>query len=538
MTINNNIRICLEYNLISSEIRLYSDLIDEYKYGTPEFVHYIYKLISSNQWHEGLDKNLLYYEDYFLPEIQLWNILVKSSHIIKFILFLYSFNNYNKNIFIYISNDYKIEEFIIYVLKKMNVTYEIIRLNKKTLLHIPTYKEIRYKQYSGFRNSLKRIPLFFINFYKKKTINGIYFQGYFSTRDMMEYLNENFVTDLKFKKLLSRNTPRLFQYPTKCNRTIRFSKDNSIIDFIKLDNVLFYLFKQIYLSHIHEVKCLISGITLKLKKMNIKNVILMHDLPLVHIIIAKYIKKNKGKVMLYQHGLREYSYLDNKDILKNFDGIFCWCGYEKNMYKDINNKFQLVEAGYPYLHSLKGQKNERDSYNLREIVITILPPISLIEIVDRFNKEINDLISIIKILLKLGVKKENIIIKIHPGHLNKDFFVNILNDYLDENSIVKEESMISVVKRSDILIGPMSTAAYESIFLNTPYIFFNKYSKFYTNHILNDIKIPTFERVEELEDILLDFKYPNFTALQEKMLYKYTYNETIEIINNTFGVIN
>jgi hypothetical protein len=537
MIVNNNIKICLEYNIISNEIKFYTDLIDEDKYGTPEFVHYIYKLLSSDKWHKDLDKNLLYYEDYFLPEIQLWDIWVQISHIIKLILFLYSFENFNKNIIIYVSKNYEIEEFIIYILKIMNIKYEIVRVNEKTISHIPTYKEIRGKQYSGIKNSFKRISLFLINFYKKKTADAIYFQGYFSTKDLMGYLNENFVTDLKFKGFLSRNTARLFQYPTKCNRTFLFN-NNTIIDLITLDNILLNLFKQIYLMNIYQIKCFINGITKKLKKMNIKNVILMHDLPFAHIIIAKYIKKNTGTVMLYQHGPREYSYLDNKYMLKNFDGIFCWSEYEKNMYKDINNKFKLVEAGYPYLYSLKGQKKERNSYELKDIVITILPPISLIEIVDRFNKEIHDLISIIKILLKLGVKKENIIIKIHPGHLNKVFFINILKDYLDENSIVKEESMISVVKRSDILIGPISTSAYESIFLNTPYVFFNKYSKFYTNHILNDIKIPTFEKVEELENILLDFKYPNLTALQEKMLYRYNYNETIEIIKNTFGVVN
>jgi len=490
-------------------------------------------------WYIKNGKDITSYKNISLGKAFNFNFRTEYSEEINLVLMIFSFNNINQNYKIFISKNYNININLFEIMKLLKIKYEIIRTTD--IINDVLVKKIAIVKDSFLKSFIKECIVLFNNIFKKKCKKRTFFQGYHSTKELIKYLDNNFVTDqLPYKEIIFSSNKSLYFNPNnslgdkiESNITACFSEANFI-----MSDVMAILMNNHYLENKTKYTKFIDSIFTNFKKLNIQNAILMTLKTGVSSVISQYIHLINGKVYLYVHGIRDFGKsVSRGDLVGAADGILCWSEFDYSKYKKLDRNLKLFKAGYPYFNTLQPLKRVNSTKN-KDMKILILPT-GIFKLPGFDNqKSFNSILELIRELLLKGYNKDNIIIKIHGGNLNLEFFKNYIGDFFPKENIVQKENILHLMKKSDIIIGTISTSIYESLFLGIPYILYDKHLDLFNENILMSLNIPYFSSGNEVVNFLDDFKYPDIGSLKKEMLYSSNYEEILKILHQINSIPN
>lgn len=524
-----NIKICFEYHLANENIYFLDDLIDKDK------LEYFNQLLLkySKEWYiTYIDKTL--YKDISIGQAINFDFRANCALELKILFVLFSHENLSKNLEFHVSKEYDIKNDILLFLDVLSISYTVVRKNEVVPVIVNLYNVVHKESY--LKRTFRNILAFSNNILKEKAKKRAFFQGYGSTKKLISLFDNEFVTDQLFPNIdyiFSRKSPLYFNPSLPFDSKIDNCSHQQNISDQTIESCLEYLVVNFYNKILSDIKKLIDYIEEIFSKLNIKDTVLMCEIPMVSSIISQLIHKNNGKVYLLNHGLRDFG---TEAIMHNFDdidGVFCWSEYEYNFF---NSKgVHCVKCGYPIFREIEIIKNDNIQIN-KKSKICILPDLHFEYWNFNQKKSLEDLLFLVSELTAHGYDRNNISIKIHPGLMNIDFFELLFNDILPKENILKDKSITTVIKEHDLIIGPFSTAIYETIFLGKPYVVYSSYSEFFEENIIRDIGFEIFNSttIDQLIKYLDNFYYEEFDTLKKKLLYDNSYAEVNKIISNEF----
>jgi hypothetical protein len=518
------INICFEYQLRDNDVKFIDDFMsyDEFQKANS----LLYDVLDT--WSNTFENVDFSYKGIFIPDTMKFQFISNNTLELQLIFLIYT--HQIKNINIVISKNYIIKNSLLEILKILKVEYKIIKHDiileliykpATTIKKDPFIKKYIRNIISYINNSIK------ISFSNRN--HRTYIQSYHSNLNLMEQLDDGFVSDNFPKKtnlMLDKNKTIYFN-PTLLNSsTSKIYDDFSINNEELLEDFLINFIYQYYKNNLEVFYEMIDHITINFKKYNVKNAIINTELVLVNNIVSQVIKRNNGKVYLLNHGIRTYSACHYHGRHKNYDDVFCWSKFETTIYSSLSKHLKCINLGYP--HFLLNE----NKINYKKIVnpsICILPDIHF-ELWDvNYAKALDSMIILIKYLKENNFC--NISIKIHPGVMNKAFFADILSEYIDESKIYMNESINEIISISDILIGPISTAYYDSTFLDTPYLVYVDEKKFSHNIFeFLDIAIYNTTNLDKLISKIGSIDEKEITSIKKKLVYNNSIDEMVNII--------
>lgn len=507
--------ICFEYQLRNRDTSFFVDLINTEKYE-----NFNNDLMNSlEQWYLRLDQTSLYYKEIFIPDIIKYEIFARSALELQCIFFLFSFSP--DMIVFHISKNFIVPQSIINILKSFNISYQIIK--EDIVLHEITKAYSITQKDSFWKNLIRFFYKAINNMTKRGGAPRVYFQSYHSTKKLVQGLDEHYVSDLfprSFYSILSKNSFIYFN-PALLNITFSSPFDlNFKLERESISEVLNTIV-QIYFKINYDTLCtMIDNIILNFNRFQVKDAVINSELPIVNRIIAQYIKNiSGGSVYLLNHGVRSFSKKLYHEKFINFDKVLCWSDFEHRQYQKINKNLDLIKFGYQEFPKNKRAKTVHLMDKEKESRIVILPDMHFQYWDINYAKSLDDLVALIATLKLNGY--QNISIKLHPGHMNKRFFADILKDYISTDSIFMYEPIHEILIEKDVVIGPLSTAFYDAIYMNVPYVVYANNQTKFSNNILENFSLPIFARddLEKLVDYLKNKKPINSERLRKHLLY-------------------
>ncbi|NQY23179.1 MAG: hypothetical protein HRT41_04050 [Campylobacteraceae bacterium] len=530
------IRVCFEYQLINSDTLFISDCIEFKKYQ--EFNEKLLKIAAN--WYMKDDVDITLYKGISIGKSIDFDFRASNVTELQVLFVLFSNDNLSKEIKFIISDNYVIKDTLVFLLKLLGVNYSFFKSDLKAISIVNSYN-IFYKD-SIFKKTLRNNITWSNNFFKRNKKEKSFFQGYSSTQKLISYFNNAIVSDQLFvsiNHIMSSNKTLYFNPTIVNNKSKNLVLNNLEENNFKNNNIeeiLEIMLTRYYNKLVNKAIATIDNIVIKFKQLNIMNVILMCEIPLISSLISQIIHKRQGKVYLLNHGVRDFSIKAIMNNINQLDGIFCWSKYELDFFNKYNNRIKTIPCGYPIFLERKREKEKKLNIS-KSSKILILPDLNFEYWDTSIKKGLDDLLLLIKKLINVGYNRNNITVKIHPGTMNIDFFYYLLDGLLEEKNILKDGNINEIIDKNDLVIGPFSTVLYESIFLNTPYIVFGSYLELFTENIFYNLNIPIFnsKTIHELIKYLDNFDYIDFDKLKDKMLYKNNYKEVCSIIKNEFN---
>ena len=229
--------------------------------------------------------------------------------------------------------------------------------------------------------------------------------------------------------------------------------------------------------------------------------------------------------------LRE-DWIKFEEILKNI-------GIKKLFHFTDKSNLESIKMGYPSFLELVKKKNKiEERKSLEESKVLILPLITS-ENYDISRKDVIKLHkNIINMLLKLGIKKKNIFLKVHPGRSNPRFYYEVYKENLLEENIYKDFSLVELINLSDFVIGGASTVIYEASFLDKPYFTYEITPRKYklSDNVLHQKYINVATSINQLKDNIINGNDQNIKRFKDTNLYKYNYTDCVDILYKNINV--
>ena len=524
---DNTINICFEYQLRTADCRFVDDYLTKDDYDKANNLLFN----SFGNWYNKFPESFSY-KNVFIPECIKFQFL--STHTIELQLIFVVFFKKVEKLNIFVSKDYKFRENFIEVLNSLTVTYKIEKID----IHLhQIYKQPTMIKKDLLIKSLLRKTIMFINNVVKYFFHSdgsrIFIQYYHSSLSLIQQLDSYFVSDYfpKDLKHILNNKGTLYFNPIITNSLNMTQKVKyPLSNFDNLEDLISNLLFQFYITNKLKFETIIDNIDKNFKTFNVTNAIINTELPFVNQVISQVVKHKGGNTYLLNHGIRTYSQCHYHEQHKNYDGVLCWSEYEQKKYSLIDSNIKCTKFGYP-LYS-----NRREPFvyeNKMNPNICILPDMHF-ELWDvNYAKALDSLLILIKKLKDYGFTK--IHIKLHPGVMNKKFFVELLSEYISEDHIYMNEKISDIIQISDVLIGPVSTAFYDCIFLNKPYLVYYDEEKFNSN-IFEELNCEVYnsELLDKLIDNITNIDNNRYDKLKEELVYHNDINFMVSTIRDCF----
>ena len=134
----------------------------------------------------------------------------------------------------------------------------------------------------------------------------------------------------------------------------------------------------------------------------------------------------------------------------------------------------------------------------------------------------------------MGIKKNNIYLKLHPGRSNFKYLKDYFSKFFDKENIYINNNIYDVISSTDIVIGPVSTVFYETLRLKKIYICYQSSQKKTRGSIFSNKEIISAKNILELREILLSIKKYKSTIEKNyhRIIYSLKLNEQIKIIQS------
>jgi|GEM_PF-4669439 len=521
------INICFEYFLKSDTINYYDEIIDR---STFYNIHQEITLLSKN-WYLDFNDNFIY-KDISIPEVMSYELFNTKINLILAVMMILTVKKLKADILnIYVSKNFTVETLYFELLNEMGVKYHLYEVDSELIQELLPATESIHE--SSIKKFIRNAITFFNNKFKQTSNVGIcYFQGYSTTLKLIEYFDNTIAVDQiprRISEIVSKKKP-LYFLPKSSNKykrniPLNIKSDENFHEIVKS------VFYNHYLNNKDEVKQMIDTVSSTFKKLGISKAILMTPNSRMSSIIKQYIKQKNGTTFLYNHGV--ISYTHQKIDLDNIDTILCWNDYEYLLYRSLGKN--VYKVGYPHffeLEKVKTKNKVEKETKISDSVISILT-LSTSESYDITRQQIIDMhIDLVKMLLDLGAKKENIRLVIHPGRANKEFYIEAYKDFLLQENIKKNIPIVDIINQSDIVIGGASTVIYEATFLNTPYYTYepNAYNLLQTQTIFHEKYINAANSLSDLKQNLLYNNAQNIEEFKKCALYNKNFFEVSDMI--------
>jgi hypothetical protein len=184
-------------------------------------------------------------------------------------------------------------------------------------------------------------------------------------------------------------------------------------------------------------------------------------------ILLEAAKRQGIETFYYEHGVNLYRLPQSFDSGRKLtDHIICWGKKDRQAYRSLGaNEGNLVEYTPPFLSRYLPMKK----CSLKRIrkVLLLQHCYTKDHINGIAHSEEEFMIKICKGLRKMGLRE--IRLKVHPGMSMKAYFQSIVNRYQLNLEVYKDEDLRELILWSDLVIGPISTAALEVLLLGREY---------------------------------------------------------------------
>lgn len=504
------------------EVKYYQSEIKKEDYDTLD--NDVYKII--NNVEKNLKKIVFYkgYNLYFLIRIEMYELLIQDLLFLKF--YHESIKQYDQ-IIIYTSENFLIDDKFIF-------SNEILKLPRIKFIKkkIKTKYDLKKFDYERIESPIKILikKLFsFKNFAIRFKKDNLFIQNQPKILNLLRILNRDFFSDYlyrDFKNIINLKKGYLYFYG-KRNFPLKNNYVNIGINFEKdLEEIFIGFFK----FNRKRIIDLLEQIINKFNKNNIKCSIIQTYDYLVERVIIQYHFQNKSKCFLYHHGLIN---TDNNrfDVDKFLYGYLAWGEYDYNLILNKFNNLKVIKFGNSFFNDKKFEKHM--FFPNKDNKFLILQNVTSYTLKDSYENNLKININIFNLLISIGVKRENIFLKLHPGRSNfhelKKYFSNI---YLREN-IFNDENIEIIINKSDIIIGPTSTVMYETVMKNKIYICYSEFENKINSSIFFNSDFLVSRNIEELKNILLKIKNVNFrySNIYNKLIYDTDMDKKIKLIN-------
>jgi len=506
------------------DIKHYQSLISKNSYrGLENKIFKILKKVESNLKDEIYHKN---FNLFFIIKLEMYEVLLPD------ILFLKCYHDIikkEKNLKVYLSKNFSFnkqfsfgEEF----LKLSNIKF--IRKNFEVKYDLNLFKYKRDENF--FKIFIKKIVLFKNLFIKNK--KNIFIQNQPKILNIIKTLNTNIYTDYLFrdlKNILSLKKGYILfnsEYIENQNKNmfnIKFGKS--------FDEDLENIFKFFFLKNKDRIISSLNVVIKNFNKYNITtSIIQTYDYSIERIILL-YHYNQKSKCYLYNHGILNVN-KDRYDISKFLYGYLSWGELDSNLIKRNSKKIEIIKFGNSDIKI--NSFNSKFDKSIKNVSYLILQNITSFNSERSYEDSLNENIKILSLLLTLGIKKNNIYLKLHPGRSNFKYLKDYFSKFFDKENIYINNNIYDVISSTDIVIGPVSTVFYETLRLKKIYICYQSSQKKTRGSIFSNKEIISAKNILELREILLSIKKYKSTIEKNhhRIIYSLKLNEQIKIIQS------
>ncbi len=401
-------------------------------------------------------------------------ILKKISEFSKFKLIIYNSNEPESK---YSGQDFRIEDNILKILSNF-VVFGLYRiLWPIRLLHrIVQYKKQHKIRLFAYVNSNSMWDIW-LNDKEVRSRITLIFPSFAPPRDIIKLIKLFLSGAEIFYIKKYKNNNKIIKDSNELKRKFELLFANKewrkrfIYNGIDYSNVFINILADIVFKKLDDLLMRYYSYKQQLKKLNLDYLITKHDYDEDWQLIVRVAQQLGIKTFVITHGITV-----TKELLVNQIAEFIVVygeGMKENFVNDNVDSNRIVIIGNPFFDDyfkikVNNHKNKQNSYN--RILILQHP-----SAIPRINSKENSDLKYIQILKKFlkSVECKEIIFKIHPGLQRKEYFEYLLNELQLDWEIVKNRDIKDLIKNSDIVIGPASTAAMEALILGKDYYYVN-----------------------------------------------------------------
>ncbi|MFQ5721422.1 MAG: hypothetical protein ACE5GI_02905 [Candidatus Aminicenantales bacterium] len=237
-------------------------------------------------------------------------------------------------------------------------------------------------------------------------------------------------------------------------------KGNFVWKGVDYSGIFADLFKSIFHKRVYLIAEKFEAYSKELKRLNPTYVLVKHDWPEDQQLIVELAKKQNIQTFVLMHGSPTFISPGNKIA----DNLITWGeGIKKTYVREKIKPKNIIVIGNPYFDKYLGTES-RTQGNF--VLVLQYPTAEQVVNAKEYSEEVY-LIKVFEFLKRLGIR--NVTLKLHPGRINKKYYEDLVGQYGIECNIVKNEDIKTLIMNSEYVIGPVTTAALETLILGKDY---------------------------------------------------------------------